>query len=651
MPVRWLAHRLVLLSVLIFASFSPARALSEADRQIYREAFQAAHAGKWALAGEVVDKGHDRLLAKALWWLNLSRDGSGASFNDFAEFLTANPDWPGQRALRQHAEESMVGVSDRTLVQWFERFPPVTPAGKFKQADLWIAAGREQEGLARIRETWIRSDFTAFEEKTILQRYHGVLRPSDTVERLDRLIWDGQIEAARRMMARVDPDHRALADARIRLAAMEPGIERLVARVPAALQNDPGLLFERMRWRTRKEHYDDAIALLEHPPHDLVRPLAWAGERQVLARHALAVGDVSLAYRLAAHHGLTSGTSFAELEFFAGWVALRFLREPDVAYNHFVRLYDQVKLPVSVARGAYWAGRAADAMGFHQLAGAWYSTAALQVTTYYGQLAATTLGEPDIARGIAEPKPTATEIAAFDRRELVRVMREMVEVGAKEYIGPFAARVSETATGPADHVLLAHLVVKLDRPDLAIAVAKKASYAGVTLLDEGYPITQLPPGGAVERPLVLAMTRQESAFDHEAVSSAGARGMMQLMPATASHIAKALHMPFSESRLLTDPHYNILIGRHYLDGLLGDFSGSYVLAIAAYNAGPSRVRQWIRDYGDPRAKNTDVIDWVESIPLSETRNYVQRVLENLQMYRLRLGDRGLAFSLASDLKR
>ncbi len=652
MPVRWLALRLVLVSSLLLAAAFPARAaLSGTDRQIYREAFEAARAGNWALAEKRAEKAHDRLLAKVLWWLNLSRGGSGASFSDFTDFITANPDWPGQVTLRQHAEESMIGVSDQTLAQWFDRFPPVTPAGKFKQADIWIAEGHEQQGLARIRETWINGDFTAFEEKSVLQRYHSVLRRADHVARLDRLIWDGQFEAARRMLLRVDPDHRALAEARIALAETEPGVERLVARVPAALQNDPGLLFERMRWRARKEHFDDAIAILDHPPKDLVRPLAWASERQTLARHALAVGDISVAYRLAAHHGLTSGRAFAELEFLAGWIALRFLHEPDVAYNHFVKLYDEVKLPVSLARGAYWAARAADAMGFHQLAGAWYGTAAVQVTTYYGQLAAAALGEPEIARTIAEPKPTPAESAAFDRNELVLAMRDLADVGAKDYIGAFARRVSDRAEAPADHVLLAHLVIKLDRPDLAVGVAKWASYAGVILLNEGYPIATLPPGGEVERPLVLAMTRQESAFDRDAVSSAGARGMMQLMPATASHIAKALHMPFSESRLLKDPHYNIIIGRHYLDGLLGDFSGSYVLAIAAYNAGPSRVRQWIRDYGDPRAKNADVVDWIESIPLGETRNYVQRVLENLQVYRLRLGDNGLAFSLASDLKR
>jgi soluble lytic murein transglycosylase len=651
MPVR--ALRLVPLVLLVFSALAvPARAeLSAADRQVYRSAFQAARAGDWALAGDRLDQAHDHLLAKTLWWLNLQRGASGATFFDFADFLANNPDWPGQLALRQHAEESMVGISDATLGEWFERYPPVTPAGKFRQADIWIAAGRARDGVDRIREVWAKSDFTVFEERTVLQRYHDILRQADYIARLDRLLWDGQVEAARRMMARVDADHRALGDARIRLAALDNGAERLVARVPAALQNDPGLLYERMRWRWRKDHYADAIAILEHPPEDLVRPLAWASERQSLARHALAAGDISVAYRLASRHGLSSGPVFAELEFFAGWVALRFLRDPNLAYNHFVRLYGEVKLPVSLARGAYWSGRAAEALGFGQLSAAWYGSAAEQVTTYYGQLAATALGKPTIARTIAEPAPTPAEIAAFDKRELVQVLRALGEVGATDYMGPFAKRVTELAKNPADYALLARLAAKLERPDLAISVGKKAGYVGVTLLDLGYPIADLPPGGSAERPLVLAMTRQESAFDREAISSAGARGMMQLMPATAKSVAKSLRMTYSSDRLLTDAHYNIILGRHYLDGLIGDYSGSYVLAIAAYNAGPARVRQWLRDYGDPRAGNTDVIDWVESIPLSETRNYVQRVLENLQIYRLRLGDHGLAFSLSSDLKR
>ena len=351
--------------------------------------------------------------------------------------------------------------------------------------------------------------------------------------------------------------------------------------------------------------------MLEHPPHDLVRPLpgppsarSWRGTRSPWARSRCA-------YRLAASHGLTSGQTFAELEFFAGWVALRFLREPDIAYDHFVQLYDEVKLPISVARGAYWAARAAEAMGYHQLAAAWYGTAAVQVTTYYGQLAATALGEPDIVHGISEPQADARRTAAFDKRELVRAMRELAAAGADDYIGPFARRVSEQATVPADYVLARRTSPSGSTgPTSPSPWPRSASYAGVTLLDEGYPITDLPPGGAAERPLVLAMTRQESAFDHEAVSSAGARGMMQLMPATASHDRQdAAHA------VLGQPAPPIALQYHaraaYLDGLLGDFSGSYVLAIAAYNAGPARVHQWIRDYGDPARQEHRRVDWIE----------------------------------------
>jgi soluble lytic murein transglycosylase len=651
MPFGAVARGAVLSLLLAVPAVEAQAELTPGDQQIYRDAFQSARAGDWAAAGSRLNAAHDPLLAKVLWWANLSRGSSGATFADFDEFLAKNPDWPGLLTLRQNAEQTMVGVSDRMLADYFSRFPPVTPAGKFKLGEIAIAAGREQEGIARIRDTWVRSDFTDFEEKTVLLRFQSYLSEADHRARLDRLLWDDQADEARRMLPLVDADHRALAEARLALAAQSSAVDKVLAKVPASLQNDPGLLFSRMRWRSRTGRYDEAIAVLEHPPADLVRPQAWATERDSLARHALASGDVSVAYRLAAHHGLATGQTYAELEFLAGWIALRYLREPDLAYNHFVRLYDDVKLPVSVARGAYWSARAADELGYRQLAAAWYSTAAAQVTTYYGQLAAAARGQGDLPRMVAEPRPTAAETAAFERRELARVITELGQVGAGDYAAPFAKRLSEQAQSPAEHALLARLVLRVDRLDLAISVAKKAGYAGVPLIEEGYPLPRLPPGGGAEQPLVLAMTRQESAFDHGAVSSAGALGMMQLMPSTARHEAKAMRLPYSANRLLGDSHYNIVLGRHYLDGLLDDFSGSYVLAIAAYNAGPGNVHRWIHEFGDPRNKGTDVIDWVESIPLNETRNYVQRVLENLQIYRLRLGNRNLAFSLASDLRR
>ncbi|MGH7087648.1 MAG: lytic transglycosylase domain-containing protein, partial [Stellaceae bacterium] len=413
---------------------------------------------------------------------------------------------------------------------------------------------------------------------------------------------------------------------------MEPGAERLLARVPAELQHDPGLLYERVRWRRRKGHYDDAIALLKDAPRTMERPEAWAVEREILARFALADGRSAIAYQIAAAHGLKSGAHFAELEFLAGWIALRHLKEPDRAYDHFVRLYDNVKLPLSLSRGAYWAARAAEAMNYHQLAEAWYGTAAQQITTYYGQLAAAHIGAPGAAR-INDPQPTPAEREAFDAKTLVRATRALAAAGADDYVRIFVRHLAEQAESPVTYALVAQFAAEIDRPDLAIAAAKRASYAGVTLLAEGYPVEAVPRGGTVERPLILAMTRQESAFDTGAISDAGARGLMQLMPATAKLVAKSLHMPFSERRLTGDVRYNLTIGRHYLSGLISDFSGSYVLAVAAYNAGPARVEEWIHDFGDPRTRKVDVIDWIESIPLAETRNYVQRVLENLQVYR------------------
>ena len=632
----------------LFAAPARAAQLSQNDIRLYHAAFAAAKAGDWTAALRDGAGARDRTLEPVLQWLEMTH--GGASFADIAAFIATHPDWPGQKRLRDRAEDALAGASDSQAEAWFAVHPPQTVSGKLRKAELLFNQHKNEAAATYVRDAWIHADFSNFEEKSFLQRYHGVLRAQDHEARLDRLLWDGQTQAARRMYRLVGPDYTALGEARIALADMAPGTERLIARVPAVLQRDPGLIYERVRWRRRKERYDAAIPLLDEAPKTLVRPEAWAVEREILARYALSDGKASVAYRIAARHGLEGGAHFAELEFFAGWIALRFLHQPDAAYNHFVRLYDNVKLPISVARGAYWSARAAEAMGYKQLAETWYGTAASLITTYYGQLAAAHIGAPGASR-IAEPHPAPDEIAAFNRNELVRVTHALAEVGADDYVRPFMKHLSEHVTTASEHALVARLATELDRPDLAVAAAKQASYAGVTLLAEGYPVEDVPPGGSIERPLVLAMTRQESAFDRQAVSRAGARGLMQLMPATASHVAKTLGMRFSLPRLTSDVHYNLTLGREYMRGLLGDFAGSYVLAVAAYNAGPARVQEWISTFGDPRKRNVDAVDWIESIPVSETRNYVQRVLENLQVYRFRLGDSSLAFSLTSDLKR
>lgn len=644
---------LLVLVLLAWGAGTSARAtpLSESDRQIYAAAFSAAKRGDWGAAQTLAAPAHDRLLAQVLAFLDYVRSGTSASFSDIATFIDTHPDWPNQKRLRERAEAAIATATDAQLISWFQAHPPLTPAAQLRLAQIWMQTGHQADAEHLIRQAWINGDYSAVEEKFMLERYHDVIRGEDNARRLDRLIWDHQIDEAKHMLKHVGPETAALDQARIGLAEMSPGVEHLIARIPTRLQSDPGLLFERLQWRRHKDMDDDAAAILEHPPAELVRPEAWASERLIIGRRLLDEGQTKRAYKLASENGLTGGANFAELEFLAGWIALRNLNQPGTAYNHFVHLYHGATLPVSLARGAYWSGRAAEAMGDKTLAATWYGSAAPFSTTYYGQLAAAHLGVTAATFKVTEPKPTPAESQAFENEELVRAARDLAQIGDTDDLPVFLRHIADEATSASDYALAARLARALNRPDMAVFAAKRASYAGVTLMDEGYPITNLPPGGSTEAPLVLAMTRQESAFDNGAVSSAGALGLMQLMPATANKIAQLLHMPFSRERLTSDYSYNVTLGRAYLDSLIDGFSGSYVLAVAAYNAGPARVHQWIEDHGDPRSANVDPIDWVERIPYTETRNYVQRVLENLQVYRFRLGASLPTLSLASDLKR
>jgi soluble lytic murein transglycosylase len=640
----------ILAVALCSASRAGAAPLSDSDRQIYAGAFAAAKHDDWAGAQRIAAAARDQLPATFLRWLQLMHPTAGASFADITAFADEHQEWPGQKQLRQRAEDALATATDAQAEVWFSQHPPLSPTARLREAGIWTDAGHPDDAARLIRQAWVEGHFSAVEEKLMLERYHDVLRGEDNARRLDQLIWDGQYDEAKHMINHVGPETAALDQARLALAQMRPGIDGLVARVPAQLQNDPGLLFERMRWRRHKDLDDEAADIVEHAPANLPHPDAWSTERLILARRLLDDNQAQRAFNLAAHNGLSSGPIFAELEFLAGWIALRELNQPDIAYNHFVRLYGDVKLPISLARGAYWAARAADAMGQPQTAATWYGIAAPQITTYYGQLAAAHLGDAETV-SLKEPTTTPEENAAFERNELVRLARDLAQLGDSDDLPPFLRRIADAAQTQADYVLAARLARSLDRPDIAVTAAKHASYAGVTLIDEGYPVADLPAGGNIEAPLVLAMTRQESAFDRGAISGAGALGMMQLMPATASKIAKGLNLPFSRERLTTDLAYNVTIGRAYLDSLVGDFSGSYVLAIAAYNAGPARVHQWMQDHGDPRAPEADVVDWIERIPYTETRNYVQRVMENLQIYRMRLGAHQPSLSLAGDLKR
>jgi soluble lytic murein transglycosylase len=414
-----------------------------------------------------------------------------------------------------------------------------------------------------------------------------------------------------------------------------PGVDWAVAQVPDQLKGNPGLVYERLRWRRRKGKVAAALEMLEMAPDRPPRAEMWWRERAYLARAALAMGDVEVAYRVVRRHGQTSGADLADGEWLAGWIALRFQGKPAAALAHFETMYQTVTYPISRTRGAYWAGRAAEAMGDSAAAARWYRLAAAHPLAFYGQHAAARLG-PENGMALPDgPAISGFEFGAFYQRELVRVTRLLAEIGERKLVRIFVRHLSRIAETPAERILIARLAQYTDRTDLAVWTARRASLAGVDLIDHGYPMLPLPEGRGPDPALVLAVIRQESGFDPKAVSPTGARGLMQLQPATARKVSRMLGTRYSKRRLTSDPDYNLTLGRAHLAELIAAYDGSYVLALAAYNAGPRRVKRWIKAFGDPRRGSAQAIDWIESIPLGETRNYVQRVLEGLFVYRLR----------------
>ena len=618
--------------------------LNPADAKIAQTAFEAVKAGQWSKAEQTARGSKDPMLLKLVHWLGLVREGVPVPYYGVARFYEENYHWPMQTQLRRRVEESIgPEVPPAAVLDWFHRHPPGSAMGKLRYAEALMATGETARGKSFLKDAWITGSFSKTQESAILKRHGKLLSKEDHALRLDRLLWDGKVEEARRLMPRVDPDKRALAEARLMLRHRQGNVDRLIARVPPELQQDSGLLYERVRWRRNKGKYMEAREIFDNPPKDLERADLWWQERAILARRGVREGHVGDAYRLVKDHGLSPGQTapFAEAEWLAGWIALRFLHDPERAMDHFKAMHGAVVYPVSKARGAYWIGRAAEAMKDSPEAATWYRNAALQSTVFYGQLAAAKLGNESRLKLPVEPEPTAGEAQDFKSNEIARAARLLHALGYTDEVRPFILQLAEIKDTPGWRRMAAALARTLKREELAIQVAKRASRSGVELADSGYPTLRLPPlpkdgrgRSTPESPLVLAVVRQESAFQVDAVSRAGARGLMQLMPKTASDTARALSINFAPERLW-DPEYNLKLGQAYLRDMIADFGGSYVLALAAYNAGPKRARDWLKAHGDPRADVDTAVDWIEMIPFEETRNYVQRVLENLQVYRLK----------------
>ncbi|WP_455373201.1 lytic transglycosylase domain-containing protein [Limibacillus halophilus] len=590
----------------------------------------------------------DPLLEAYLVWRVAVADSDEPSFEQLSSFLNDHPGWPYESSIVAEAEKRLSpDLDDGALAAWFEAHPPVSKEGALLALALYQRQGRTDAVKDLLQKVWRGYGLEREEEREIFARYGNLLTHEDSLARLETLIWRRDRAGAERQAGRLGGGYPALTDARLRLALNQAGVDGAIKAVPANLQDDPGLLYERAHWRLRRGRYDGVVELLDPPPADLGDdPERWWRLRHWAAREAMDAGDISLAYRLSVNHGLERGIGFAQGEWLAGWLALRYQNKPAVALTHFETLHANVGTPISLGRAAYWAGRAAAAAGDAEKAKTWYFKAAEETTTFYGQLGAAEAGLTSIrvwpvSSETAGISPEAK--AAFEARDVVKLSRLLARYGEEDRVNAFVIGLRDEAKDAEAFHLVANLAVETNRPDLALLTAKTAQGEGIYLPEHLYPQPPVAPfaltslSGDPEPALVLGLIRQESLFNPKAVSRVGARGLMQLMPGTAKRTSSREGLPYDAARLLEDPDYNVALGSAYLKEMLERYNGAHILAIAAYNAGPGRVDEWLGRFGPPPSDPYGAIDWIERIPFYETRNYVQRVLEAMVVYRQRLG--------------
>ncbi|MEM7090942.1 MAG: lytic transglycosylase domain-containing protein [Pseudomonadota bacterium] len=584
-------------------------------------------------------------------WL---REGFGSS-GDVLVFLERRPDWPGLAWLRRKSEPSFTGADPDRALKFYAQTPPQTAEGALNYAVALMAKGQQGEAQADIVTAWRTMPMGAGLQKDYQENFNALIKPHHAA-RLDRMLWDGHLVSADRMLPLVSPDQRRLAEARIALQKRQPGVDGKVAAVPKSLTGAPGLAFDRFVWRDRKELDDSAIDLMlsrSVGPDTLGEPDKWAEGRRRLARLEMRQGTASRAYQIAANHHMTPemGYGYADLEWLSGFLALRKLNDPATAIRHFQNFSAAVNSPISKGRGGYWLGRAYAAQGDAEKAYAAYAVGADYQTSFYGLLAAEEIGRPFDTELATPRRAPHWKEADFANSSVLEAGLMLLKAGeenlAERYLTHLVESLDQTQA-----MQLGDLVIELKQPHLAVMIAKRAATVGTVLPAAYYPVHPVADMGLpMAKEMTLAIARRESEFDPVVVSGAGARGLMQVMPATAKLVAQELGILSGHQtrRLTSDWQYNAKLGANYLSGLAADFNGNVVMMAAGYNAGPRRPISWMDRYGDPRAGEIDVIDWIETIPFSETRNYVMRVTESLPVYRARLGQPPLPVPFSKEL--
>ncbi len=615
---------------------------SKKDFKLAKKAISEMKRAKWPDALQTAKKAKDKSIYDFIEWRHLLTKGNRATYYDYKNFIDRNEKYPRIGRIKYLSEHKLSTdtVSPKKIVQWYGETEPLSGFGKMVLGESYILSGNQERGIKLIKNGWVNAELTKSELKFFRKKYKKYLNSEDYINRADYLAWNNKYWDLKRMLRYLPKDYELLYNARQLLMSKSYGVDNAISKVPDKFKNDAGLNYDRLKWRRKRGRVDSSVEILlkiKNTKDYLVRPQKWWIEREIISRSLIYKKKYELAYKISSNHGMTDGPDFAAAEWMSGWIALSFLNDPLLAKEHFEKFYNNVGYPISIARGAYWLGRTYKKLDNNEFAKKWFEEASNYLTTYYGQLAFMEINPNKNFELIKDMDVNKEYRDYFQKKEIVKMIYLLDELDEDKYAKHMLRHLANDNVESGSEILAAELATNIERFDFAIQISKIASYQKRFHNKFNYPIISTPNyinGRKIpETAFILSIIRQESEFDLSANSHAGAKGLMQLMPYTAKLVAKQANLPYTKSRLTTDPEYNINLGSHYIAGLILEYDGAYPFAIAAYNAGPKRVRYWKKLNKDPQKKQINYVDWIELIKFRETRNYVQRVLENYNVYR------------------
>ena len=614
---------------------------SDRDLRYAKQAISFMEKSNWKDAKKAASKARAKSIYDFIQWRHLLTTGNRATFTEYKQFIERVKDYPRIDRVR-YLGEHKINSKNHTkneIIQWFDKYPPLSGFGKMMLGDALLSKNKES-AINLIKEGFITADLSKNDLIFFRKKFKKYLNSSDYIKRADYLAWENKYWDLKRMLRYLPKDYQLLYTARQLLMSRSYGVDSAISNVPASLKKDAGLNYDRLKWRRKRGRVDSSLEILlsiKNNKDYMVRPDKWWVERSIIARSLIYKKRYEQAYKITSKHGLSEGAELAEAEWMSGWIALSFLKDPILAKSHFTKFYNNVGYPISLSRGAYWLGKVNLALNNKEEADKWFKEGSKYLTTYYGQLSHMKI-YPNKTFELKESTQVDKNYAeSFYKNKLVAIVHLLDEVKKDKYTKHILRFLANDNVSAGSEILAAKLATDISRFDFAIQVSKIASYQKRFHNKYNYPVISTPnkvgSRKIPEQALILSIIRQESEFDISARSRVGAQGLMQLMPYTAKTVAKQAKVSYSKSRLTTSPEYNINLGSFYIAGLILDYDGSYPFAVAAYNAGPKRVKYWKKINKDPQKKQIDYVDWVELIKFKETRNYVQRVMENYNVYR------------------